>query len=110
MKKKYLQETLNALRKIPFDSPIMKGKLVQLKDGRVVILHRELKRLFTNNLTYENKLWGCKTYRYSELKNGKFETKNGLLNSQDFTLIENLTDMLLIDNLQRSVRNINKRM
>lgn len=43
MKKNYLQETLNALRKIPFDSPIMKGKLVQLKDGRVVILHRELK-------------------------------------------------------------------
>ncbi|GFI60772.1 hypothetical protein IMSAG044_01668 [Lactobacillaceae bacterium] len=33
MKKKYLQETLNALRKILFDSPIMKGKLVQLKDG-----------------------------------------------------------------------------
>lgn len=105
MQKSRLYQTLNALRNIPFNSAIMKGKLVQLKNGRVVILHKKIERPFTYDMSYENKMWGYKMYQYSELKNDKFITTTGLFNPSDFVLQEEPTTMLLIDNLRKSVGN-----
>lgn len=75
----------------------MKGKLVQLKSGQVVILHQEVERKYA----YDS---GYKAYKYSEFRHCKFVTKIGVFNPNDFVLIENPTTVLLIDNLKRSVQ------